>query len=124
MTFLRNAPALSMLLALSLGAQAVSAAVTADPANGEAPPRLQDTTVRFAWDAVPSATWSNSEKVFLARTATLREKRKEERIDRFAEVRESEKGLFTVYGLTQDNVHDEKLTLRSELSLKIPVDRL
>jgi carboxyl-terminal processing protease len=46
----------------------------------------------------------------------MREKRKNERIARFAAVRKKEKGQFTVYGLTQDNVHDEKLTLRSDLS--------
>jgi len=46
----------------------------------------------------------------------LQDKRKAERIKRFAEIREKEKGLFTVYGLTQDNVHDEKLTLRSDLT--------
>ena len=46
----------------------------------------------------------------------LREERKNERIARFAEVREREKGLFTVYALTQDNVHDEKLTLKANLS--------
>jgi carboxyl-terminal processing protease len=46
----------------------------------------------------------------------LREARKKERIARFAEIREKEKGLFTVYALTQDNVHDEKLTLKSDLS--------
>ena len=46
----------------------------------------------------------------------LRELRKKERIARFAEIREAEKGLFTVYGLTQDNVHDETLTLREDLS--------
>ena len=46
----------------------------------------------------------------------LREKRKKERIARFAEIREKEKGLFTVYALTQDNVHDEKLTLKKDLS--------
>ena len=46
----------------------------------------------------------------------LQDKRKAERIARFAEIREREKGLFTVYGLTQDNVHDDKLTLRSDLT--------
>lgn len=46
----------------------------------------------------------------------LREARKKERIARFAEIREKEAGLFTVYALTQDNVHDEKLTLKSDLS--------
>ncbi len=46
----------------------------------------------------------------------LQDKRKTERIARFAEIREKEKGLFTVYGLTQDNVHDAKLTLRSDLT--------
>ncbi|MCB1076656.1 MAG: carboxy terminal-processing peptidase, partial [Verrucomicrobiae bacterium] len=47
-----------------------------------------------------------------------RDQRKSERIERFAKVREAEKGLFTVYALTQDNVHDDKLTLRSDLSLE------
>lgn len=46
----------------------------------------------------------------------LQDKRKEERIARFADIREKEKGMFTVYGLTQDNVRDEKLTLRSDLT--------
>jgi hypothetical protein len=31
-------------------------------------------------------------------------------------VREDEKGLFTIYKLTQDNVLEEKLVLRDELS--------
>ena len=38
------------------------------------------------------------------------------RIDQFAAIREAEKGLFTIYKLTQDNVLDEKLTLRDDLS--------
>lgn len=45
-----------------------------------------------------------------------RETRKQERIKRFAEVREAEKDLFTIYKLTQDNVLEEGLTLREELS--------
>lgn len=44
------------------------------------------------------------------------EARKAERIERFAEIRESEKDLFTIYKLTQDNVLDEGLTLRDDLS--------
>ena len=45
-----------------------------------------------------------------------REERKAERIARFAKIREAEKGLFTTYTFTQDNVADEKLTLKTELS--------
>jgi len=45
-----------------------------------------------------------------------REARKKAQIEYFASVREAEKGLFTVYKLTQDNVLDEKLVLRDELS--------
>ncbi|MEM1443013.1 MAG: carboxy terminal-processing peptidase, partial [Verrucomicrobiota bacterium] len=44
------------------------------------------------------------------------ERRKEERIERFAKIREEEKDLFTIYKLTQDNVLDEGLTLRDDLS--------
>ncbi|MEM7603226.1 MAG: carboxy terminal-processing peptidase, partial [Verrucomicrobiota bacterium] len=44
------------------------------------------------------------------------EARKEERIERFAKIREDEKDLFTIYKLTQDNVLDEGLTLRDDLS--------
>ena len=47
-----------------------------------------------------------------------RETRKEERIERFAKVREAEKDLFTVFTLTQDNVHKEGLTLKDDLSLE------
>lgn len=47
-----------------------------------------------------------------------REARKQERIDRFAETREAEKGLFTVYALTQDNVHKKDLVLRDDISLE------
>lgn len=47
-----------------------------------------------------------------------REARKKERIDRFASIREEEKDLFTVYTLTQDNVHKEGLTLKTDLSLE------
>jgi carboxyl-terminal processing protease len=46
----------------------------------------------------------------------LRDARKQERIARFAEVREKERGLFTVYALTQDNVHDDRLTLKKDLT--------
>jgi len=45
-----------------------------------------------------------------------REARKKAQIDYFASVREAEKDLFTIYKLTQDNVLDEKLVLRDELS--------
>src|SRR5690606_14643675 len=34
----------------------------------------------------------------------------------FASVREAEKDLFAIYKLTQDNVLDEKLTLRDDLT--------
>lgn len=44
------------------------------------------------------------------------EARKQERIERFARIREEEEGLFTIYKLTQDNVLDEGLTLRDDLS--------
>ena len=44
------------------------------------------------------------------------EARKAERIARFAEIREKEKDLFTIFKLTQDNVLDEGLTLRDDLS--------
>ncbi|MCB1231347.1 MAG: carboxy terminal-processing peptidase [Verrucomicrobiae bacterium] len=47
-----------------------------------------------------------------------RETRKEERIARFAKTREAEKDLFTVYALTQDNVHQDKLVLRDDISLE------
>ncbi|MEZ5434626.1 MAG: carboxy terminal-processing peptidase [Verrucomicrobiales bacterium] len=46
----------------------------------------------------------------------IRVAREDERIKRFAETREKEKDLFKVYSLTQDNVRDEKLTLRADLS--------
>lgn len=45
-----------------------------------------------------------------------REARKKAQIDYFAQTREAEKGLFTIYKLTQDNVLDEKLVLRDDLS--------
>jgi carboxyl-terminal processing protease len=45
-----------------------------------------------------------------------REARKQAQMDYFASVREAEKGLFTVYKLTQDNVLEENLVLRDELS--------
>lgn len=44
------------------------------------------------------------------------EQRREERIERFARIREEEKDLFTIYKLTQDNVLDEGLTLRNDLT--------
>ena len=47
-----------------------------------------------------------------------REKRKEERIAYFKQVKVDEEGLFTVYKLTQDNVLEEGLTLRDDLSLE------
>ncbi len=47
-----------------------------------------------------------------------REARKEERIERFAKTREVEKDLYTIYGLTQNNVHKKDLVLRSDLSLE------
>lgn len=42
--------------------------------------------------------------------------RKKAQIEYFASVREAEKGLFTVYKLTQDNVLNENLVLRDSLS--------
>jgi len=45
-----------------------------------------------------------------------REVRKKERIDRYKQTREDEKGLFSVYTITQDNFADRKLTLKSEIS--------
>lgn len=47
---------------------------------------------------------------------TRREERKKSQIEYFNQLRESEKGLFTIYKLTQDNVLDEKLVLRDDLS--------
>ena len=44
------------------------------------------------------------------------ERRKESQKARYAEAKEKESGLFTVYKLTQDNVISETLTLRDELS--------
>ncbi len=48
------------------------------------------------------------------------EKRRDEQIEerkaRYTQVKKKEKGLYDVYGLTQSNVDDEKLTLKSELS--------
>lgn len=46
------------------------------------------------------------------------EARKKERIALYAKLREEEKGLFTIYKLTQDNVLDENLTLRDDLSVE------
>ncbi|MCB1203382.1 MAG: carboxy terminal-processing peptidase [Verrucomicrobiae bacterium] len=51
-----------------------------------------------------------------AKAELEREDRKKAQIAYFASVREAEKGLFTIYKLTQDNVLDEKLVLRDELS--------
>ncbi len=50
------------------------------------------------------------------RAESDRDARKKAQIEYFASVREAEKGLFTVYKLTQDNVLNEKLVLRDELS--------
>ncbi len=47
-----------------------------------------------------------------------REARKEERIAYFDEVKSAEDGLFTVFKFTQDNVLEEGLTLRDDLSLE------
>lgn len=47
-----------------------------------------------------------------------REERKDERIAYFDEVKAAEGGLFTVFKLTQDNVLEEGLTLRDDLSLE------
>lgn len=51
-----------------------------------------------------------------AATEVALEERRKTRIAQFASIREAEKGLFTVYKLTQDNVLEEKLTLRDDLS--------
>ena len=51
-----------------------------------------------------------------ATAETERNERKKDRIALFNSLRESEKGLFTIYKLTQDNVIDEKLVLRDSLS--------
>jgi carboxyl-terminal processing protease len=45
-----------------------------------------------------------------------REERKKDRIALFNTLRETEKDLFTIYKLTQDNVLEEKLVLRDDLS--------
>lgn len=45
-----------------------------------------------------------------------RDQQIEERKARYTQIKEKEKGLYAVYGLTQTNVDDEKLTLKSELS--------
>ena len=50
---------------------------------------------------------------------SLEERRKEqieERKTRYARIKTEEKGLYTIYGLTQDNVGKVKLMLKSELS--------
>ncbi|MEM9281893.1 MAG: carboxy terminal-processing peptidase [Verrucomicrobiota bacterium] len=47
-----------------------------------------------------------------------REEQRKERIAYFKEVKAKEKGLFVVYKLTQDNVLDERLILRDELSVE------
>ena len=44
------------------------------------------------------------------------EVRKQERIARYKQMREAEKGLFSVFTITQDNFADRKLTLKSEIS--------
>lgn len=44
------------------------------------------------------------------------EARKQERIERFARVREEEKDLFTLYTFTQSNVESEELTLKADMS--------
>src|SRR5690606_22288497 len=44
------------------------------------------------------------------------ETRRKNRIDLFAAIREREAGLFTTYKLPQDNVLNEKLTLRDDLT--------
>ncbi len=49
----------------------------------------------------------------------LEERRKrqiEERKARYARIKKEEKGLYTIYGLTQDNVAEQSLTLKSDLS--------
>ncbi len=51
-----------------------------------------------------------------AKVEAENEARRKRQIEYFASVREAEKGLFTIYKLTQDNVLDEKLVLRDELS--------
>jgi len=55
-------------------------------------------------------------KTEAAKSETEIAERRKKRIDQFAAIREEEKGLFTTYKLTQDNVLDEKLTLRDDLS--------
>ncbi|MFK5923192.1 MAG: carboxy terminal-processing peptidase [Verrucomicrobiota bacterium] len=45
-----------------------------------------------------------------------REQQIEERKARYTQIKDKEKGLYTIYGLTQTNVDDEKLILKSELS--------
>ena len=57
-----------------------------------------------------------SRKEETTKSETEIEERRKMRIDQFAAIREAEKGLFTIYKLTQDNVLDEKLTLRDDLS--------
>lgn len=51
-----------------------------------------------------------------AKAEADREIRKKDRIAQFAAIREAEKDLFSIYKLTQDNVLDEKLTRRDDLS--------
>ena len=51
-----------------------------------------------------------------AKTEVDLKERRQNRIEQFAGIREAEKDLFTIYKLTQDNVLDEKLTLRDDLS--------
>ncbi|MCF6312658.1 MAG: carboxy terminal-processing peptidase [Verrucomicrobiales bacterium] len=47
---------------------------------------------------------------------TQREQRIEERKARYARIKKDEQGLYAIYGLTQDNVDEEKLVLKSDLS--------
>jgi len=58
----------------------------------------------------------NERKEETTKAEVEREARKKDRIAQFTAIRESEKDLFTIYKLTQDNVLDEKLTLRDNLS--------
>ncbi|MCB1063042.1 MAG: carboxy terminal-processing peptidase [Verrucomicrobiae bacterium] len=75
---------------------------------------IEEAKQRIA-DNVVSINRAEREKE-TAELEAKRAERKAERIERFAKIKEAEKGLFTVYSLTQDNVHKEKLTLRSDLS--------
>jgi len=55
-------------------------------------------------------------KIEAEKAEDKRETRKKKRRKLFDEIRKEEKGLFTVYKLTQDNVLDEGLTLSKNLS--------